>query len=429
MKPNRWWFAAAQRIRKVCVAGVFAAFAVNIGAAQAASEWKEPASSLAAQIASLLGPGPVVLSIRNLSSIPADQIPAIRKILEENLKAHGVTAGGQESASSVRVTLTENARERLWVAEVVEGNETKVAMIELGPVAPEIAKSASVLSLRSRQMVTAQEPVLAALEMHSGLLALEPDQVVLYAWSGSAWQERQRMRLGIVRPHGRDQRGALLGAAGGTNFDAWLPGVHCTGSVAPPPDANGLKVDCHESDDPWAVTQPPLGLVDAGPSPSGANVNITSIRAFYNGARNSFTGVLVPGAGLDLPTFFALAMVPRTAGAAVLIEGVDGRVQMIENGALHAIAGTRDWGSDLAILQSGCGSGAQVVVSGSGDAAGDNLRAYELTSYVAAPVSEALEVNGSVMALDAAGDGKSVLAIVHRAGNLYEVDRVTALCN
>jgi len=41
------------------------------------------------------------------------------------------------------------------------------------------------------------------------------------------------------------------------------------------------------------------------------------------------------------------------------------------------VNGTRDWGSDLALISSGCGTGTQIVVSGSGEQASDSLRAYE----------------------------------------------------
>ena len=64
------------------------------------------------------------MTIRNLSTIQTTEIPAIRKLLEQDLKAHGVlVSGARECANAIRVTLSENARERLWVAEVVEGSE------------------------------------------------------------------------------------------------------------------------------------------------------------------------------------------------------------------------------------------------------------------------------------------------------------------
>jgi hypothetical protein len=102
---------------------------------------------------------------------------------------------------------------------------------------------------------------------------------------------------------------------------------------------------------------------------------------------------------------------------------------MAENGALKTVSGTRDWGSDFAVLHSGCGAGVQVIASGSGEATNDSLRAYELPALEAVPASAPLAMDGTVTALWTAPDGKSVLAAVRNAANQYEVDRVTALCN
>jgi hypothetical protein len=154
------------------------------------------------------------------------------------------------------------------------------------------------------------------------------------------------------------------------------------------------------------------------------------VKAFFNAARNYFTGVVTPSAGVDPPPFYSAAWIVRAAGgSAMIVGGIDGKVSMIENGVSKPVAGTRDWGSDFAVMHSGCGAGAQVIASSSGEAAADSLRVYELPALEAVPVSAPLQVGGTVMALWPAPDGKSVLAAVHGAANQYEVDRVSALCN
>jgi hypothetical protein len=105
-------------------------------------------------------------------------------------------------------------------------------------------------------------------------------------------------------------------------------------------------------------------------------------------------------------------------------------VQTLEKFALKPVAAARDWGSDFAALRSGCGAGTQVLVSGSGAAVTDSVRAFELPAQEAVPASAPLTMDGTVTALWSAPDGKSVFAVVRRAvDNEYEVDRVTALCN
>jgi len=94
-----------------------------------AANWEQPAGELAKQIAALAGPGPVRLTIRNDSSLAASEIPAIRRLLERDLRGFGVVTGGSESATLIRITLSENLQGGLWVAEVVEGTETRVTML------------------------------------------------------------------------------------------------------------------------------------------------------------------------------------------------------------------------------------------------------------------------------------------------------------
>ncbi|MGA3335310.1 MAG: hypothetical protein ABSC62_14225 [Terracidiphilus sp.] len=402
----------------------------GLAAYAAPSPWEQPAASLADQVAAILGPGQAHLTIQNLSSISTDEIPAIRRLLTQDLKAHGVAMAGAESANTVRVTLSESVRERLWVAEIGEGNQTQVAIVDLGPIQPQQAPTVSGLTLSSRQILVARDPLLAVLEIPNGLVALEPEQVVLYAHTAEGWQEQKHLSIEQRRQLARDPRGALLGYGDGLSFDAWLPGVHCTGSFTFVPSPIGSNFDCRESDDPWAVTQPPLHLTESSGGATEMNVTVTPIRAFYNASRSYFTGVLAPNNGPDLPPFYSAALIPRVAGsAALLVGGIDGKVQLVENGALKPVAGTRDWGSDFAVLQSSCGAGTQVIASSSGEAASDSLRAFELPALEAVPASVPLTMDGTVTALWTTPDGKSVLAVVRNAANQYEVDRVTVLCN
>jgi hypothetical protein len=176
-------------------------------------------------------------------------------------------------------------------------------------------------------------------------------------------------------------------------------------------------VNCHESDDPWPIL--------TANTPNGP----VTIKAFYNAARNYFTGVVTPSLGVDLSPFYSAALVPRASGPALLIGGIDGKVQILEGTSLKPVSGTRDWGSDFATLNSGCGAGVLVIASGSGAAASDSLRAYDLPAQEAVAASAPLAMDGTVTALWAAPDGKSVYAVVRGAADQYEVDRVTASCN
>jgi hypothetical protein len=397
---------------------------------QPQSRWAQPAAELAGQIADLLGPGQAQLTVRNVSTIQTSDIPAIRKLLEQDLKARGVLAGGSESANTIRVTLSENARERLWVAEVVEGNETRVTMVHVD------ASPVTVISTANERVVLRKEkipgllnriggtvqdnPILAAAEINGHYVVMFADRISVFSSGAGGWTESNTFAIGTKLA--RDPRGVLIPSADGGTLVAYAPGTQCAGSYSLPLNGasqdSGWAVRCRASDDPWPVYQ----SADASAGPA--------LKAFYNTARDYFTGVVTPSIGVDLPAFYAAGLIPRAAGgAALLLAGVDGKVQTVENGAMHAVSGARDWGSDFAVVHSGCGVGTQVIVSSSGEAVNDSLRAFEVPALEAVPESSALTMNGTVTALWTAQDGKSAMAVVRNAAGEYEVDRVSALCN
>jgi hypothetical protein len=394
----------------------------------ATGEWEQPANTLAEQIAAVLGPGQATLTIRNLSSIADGDIPRLRALLDQDLKAHGITTASGDSANAIRITLSQNDRERLWVAEIAQGNETRVVMAPAGSGAMQARASADYMTLRRERLPILSpasgpmfdEPVLAALEAANTLVLVRPETIDLSVFAGGGWQYQKSIAIDERRQLARDARGIVLPAPDG--FVAFAGQAECTGiyvprTTVPAQGADNWTIRCHSSDEPWPILE------------SSDPAHPVRIKAFYNAARNYFTGVITPSLGVDLPAFYSTALLMRPNGPALLVGGIDGKVQVVDNGALKPVSGARDWGSDFAVLKSGCGSGAQVIASGSGEAASDTLRAYEMPAQEAVPASAPLAMNGTVMALWPAPDGKSLLAAVRQASGNDEVDRVTALCN
>jgi hypothetical protein len=380
--------------------------------ARTASPWDEPAADLARQAAALAGPGPARLVIRNNSPLSTAEIPAIRLLLERDLRSFGVSAGSADSATTIRITLSQNAQGGLWVAEVLEGTESRVAMVPavLGESAPVAASAA--ITLRRTLLVTEPDPILDAAVLGDRLVVLEPEQILVYpgavrsAAIEAGASEAQIFPITHGRSFPRDLRGRIF-AAQDHLFDAYLPGVLCTGTNA----GTQIAVVCTDNDDPWPIT--------------------ATQKAFYNGMRDYFTGVLAPGYGMDLMPFYTAADLPRAGGQAVLLNPVGGKVLLIENAVAKSVSGTTDWGSDFAVIRSGCGSGAQVLVSGSGAAAGgDSLRAAEISGREAVAVSAPLPVDGAITAISSAPDAAMATVIVRRDAPLrYEASHVAALCN
>jgi hypothetical protein len=407
-------------------------------AATPPGDWAQPAATLADQIASILGPGQATLVIRNLSSIENADVPSIRASIERNLKARGISLAGAESANIIRITLSENTRGRLWVAEIAQGNETRSTMVSAGVSVARTGSIADYMTLRRERLPIANtdapsgDPILSAFDSGNTLVVLHPDTIDLFAFAEGAWRHQKFVPLNETRRLSRDPRGIMIPTPDRTAFVAYTGQTECSGAYSPAaapaaPPADGWTIHCHASDDPWPVTIPVNGQTSAA---TMENIRVTPVRAFFNAARNYFTGVVTPAAGVDLAPFYSFAEVARPSGTmAWLVNGIDSKVQIVDNGALKPVSGARDWGGDFAVLKSGCGSGAQVIASGSGEAAVDSLRAYELPAQEAVPASAPLTMNGTVTSLWPASDGKSLLAAVRLASRDYEVDRVTALCN
>jgi hypothetical protein len=386
---------------------------------RAADNWDAPATELARQIAALTGPGTVSLSIRDNSSISLDEVPAIRKSLLNGLSALGVTVRpGADAATIVRVTLSQAARQPLWVAEVQQGPEVRVAMVSVPNTPPATKPQGTPVLLRKTLLVSQVEPILDAQLLPTSadaptaksLVVLSPEQIAIYhgGENGGLWVKAQSFEIAHDRPYPRDVRGRLQPDADGL-FKAYLPGVICSASQPATPTGQSVAIACADSDDPW-----PIG----------------SRKAFYNSSRNFFTGVTIPGAGGDAQPFYSAAELIGKRGAATVYSEIAGQFRVSDGSGPKALAGSRDWGSDVAGVHSGCSAGAQLLASASGDAMEDSLVAYEIEGRNAIAVSPPLPIDGQVTAMWPASESATATMVLERGQPLqYEAYSVSLVCN
>jgi hypothetical protein len=407
-------------MRLVCLWGLLACAAWG----QAGDNWTAPATELARQIAALTGPGAISLSVRNDSSIAASEVPVIRQRLQAGLSALGVTIRNQsasEAATTVRVTLSQAAQHGVWVAEVQQGPETRVAMVTAVNPTPAAETEGTPVLLRRTLLFSQTAPMLDAglfvLPGDAGgdghLVVLSPELIVIYHRDEKAdggWVKDQSFEIAHSRAYPRDVRGRLQADAAGV-FKAYLPGVICTASQI---NGGGVAVSCADSDDPW-----PIG----------------SRKAFYNSSRNFFTGVITPSVGAAPGPFYSAADLQQKNGMVTVYSEVSGQVRLYDGGGLKVLAGSRDWGSDVVGVQSGCGSGAQLLTTASGVGLQDSLRAYEVEGRNAIAVSAPLPMDGEVTAMwpmmtNGPAAAPAVVAILKKRQPVkYEAYRVSVVCN
>ena len=397
-----------RRVTLVQAASLAAFFLFVFAYAAAAEDWASPARALEKKIVEKLKPGQsVTLSLQNLSSLSADEAALVRKDLETELRAQGLrvkangkkaTGVSEEAVAEIRVTLAENSQGLLWVAEIGKGEDREVVMQAVPRAATaETSASAPAMLVQSQMLLRQEAPILdfALLGLPTPaakrLLVLEPARVALYVLGQGGWQLAQAAAISPPDPAQRDLRGSLRFdplqvdnngkfTAIKDSFSVILPGEICQGVW------DTLTLKCvYESTwrRPWDERS---GVIWPNPLPE-----LQRDAAAYSVAR-----IQVKGRGMEIDA--------GKDGVARLYRSDD------EKGPVATFPG---WGSDLAALKTGCGSGWQILVTRASDyTEKDAVQAFEITDKQTVPASPPLEFAGPVIALHASPGADAGLAVV-----------------
>jgi hypothetical protein len=377
-------------------------------------DWKAPQEHLAEKIVAVTGPGAVSLDITNRSSLSHADVERIRQGLMAQLTPLGVRFVNPDQANAtVLVSLSENLQNYVWLAEIHQGSNEPVVMMISTP-RPDLPLSTPDVSAMviHKTLLWSQDTRILDVAIVSGnpqqMIVLDQDNLSLYKFDNNRWQVEQTLAIAHMHSWPRDLRGRLV-LRKDRLFDAYLPGVFCRSGIATP-----LSVNCYESDDPW-----PLGTEQY------------SVNAFFAHTRNFFTGALAPGISKQTtaPAFYSAAAVPREKYVLWLFAAVDGQIHMLDG--INDLAVSKfGWGSDIAGVHSNCGSGWQVLATGSSDSATDTIGAFEIADREPASVAQSIEFNGNITALWPQTDGGTAIA-VSRASETgkYAAYRLTIACN
>jgi hypothetical protein len=378
-----------------------------------AGNWIVAEQQLAAKIAAVAGPGAVAFDFQNRSSLPQIDADEIRRGMLMQLSTLGLRfVSAEQAAATVHVFLSEDLREYVWIAEVHQGaSESSVVMIsfprhDTHPTPHEAAP----MAVRKTLLWSQDDRILDAAILDgtpSHLLVLDSNRVTVYRIQDSHWQSEQSLPIVHSRPWPRDLRGRLV-LRKDHLFDAFLPGVFCRSTSSAP-----LTMTCYGTDDPW-----PIGT------------DQYSMNAFFTPARNFFTGALAPGVGKQItaPAFYSAAAVPREKYTLWLLASVDGPLHLLD-GITDQTAGKLGWGSDIAAVHSGCGSGWQVLATDNGDSGIDRVRAFEFPDRDPIAVSQPADFDGEITALWAESSGNGAIAVSRNSGTgSYDAFRLTIVC-
>ncbi len=362
---------------------VVAALLLPIPGACAADDLNAAAISLARKTVALAGRGETVAVIyKNISSLPAAEWNGLQTAFESALRDGGCRLGSAGSAEA-RLTVSENPTQYLLVEEARKGDEREVWFAAWNRASGGAAKPGAV-SLDVKQVWRQSEQILDAAFIPAGMLVLSPTKLTLYTRSGDAWTPRESAAISNVKAWPRDARARLR--ITGSTFQAFLPGVACTGSTDP-----ALSMECRASDAPWVLE-------------SGAHALLL---ATFAASRNYFDGriVMQSGARKTVPPFYSAASVESQGRTLWVMTQLNGRAQ-IADAFFDPLGSVGQWGSDIVGIDARCGGASQVLATRPGDASEpDALQSFTISDRAAAPVTSAAPLPGPVTALWPSGAG------------------------
>lgn len=378
------------------------------------SDWSTLESQLSEKIGAVTGPGVVALEVTNRSSVTAAEAESIRRAIVNDLASSGIRVWDPDQAAAiVKLTLSENLQEYVWVAQVQQGtNEPSVLIVSAPrPQRALATQNGFPLTFRITPLISSSEEILDVAVLDGSpprLLALGADEATIYEQHGDRWIKGQALVIAHQTPFPRDLRGRLILRMDHL-FDAYLPGLVCRSTNSSP-----LAMNCSGSDDPWPLQTPAFG-----------------VSGFFSPTRNFFTGALAPGVGKQkaAPAFYSAAALLRDKYALWLFAGIDHELYLLDGINQQSLPKVH-WGSDLAALHTDCRPGWQVLADSTGDDSPDSLQAWEFPDREPVTVTQKLNVNGKITALWSAGDARSAIAIYRNFDNgNYDAIKIDLLCS
>jgi len=352
----------------------------------ASTAWSQgfdgPARALAQKIsAALKAREAVVFSFNIAAVVGQSDASAAREAISRELPSAGIVSNPQ-AAISLAVTLSQNLRDWVWVGEIRHGDIREVVM-EHWPKLEETGGSAS-LVIEKRRMIEQETRILDFAPLGRNLMVLDAESVSTYENSGGAWQRKLTVRVPVSHPLPRDLRGRLF--VQGDVYQAYLPGLTCNGNAS-----NGLGISCR----------------DEALWPLGSNARGISIPT-----RNFFEHFVLPD-GLEkrMAPFFSSAGFSDHGHTAWLFAGTDGRTHLY-NAAFEPGASWTGWGSDVAAVETECGSRTMLLATGSGDGTmADSVQAYEWAESAPKPTGDPVPFPGPITALWSGTERGTAVAI------------------
>lgn len=384
-----------------------------------ASGARELARKVSASVgAAIQGKLTVAPNFVNLSSLSAFEFQkacgAFHDEIEQQTKAFRAASSQEIEPASINVSLAENLRDFLWIAQVTQGQSQQIFFVSVARelVAQENQPSPSV-TLQKRFLLSQSEPILdadflpASPSAAPSLLILQPNRIALFAQQNGAWRLQSEAPIAHAAPWPRDVRGRLQ--QGADEEQAVLPGVICNIAMS-----SALSASCNPGNAGWLF---PAGFLSA----------FTLLpTAAANG--NTFT---FPALGSQEFSSLAVIAPPASSGAPVPVIATtpDGRALLFE-GPSTPVTSFNNWGSDVAALYSAKHTPWPLLATRAGDwTAPDSIQAFDIIDRQPVAISGEVNFDGPITALWSE-DENTVLAVSRNLKTgMYEAFFIRAVYN
>ncbi len=346
---------------------------------------------------------------RDLTDSSVADFNEARQAFEAELTSHGFhLVPSAPAENSVRVTLSKDPQEGLWIAEFLRDGKADVEIVPFTLIAMGAATLPPPISIQRQFVFEQPSPFFDFVwagppDSNSPLLVLGPAGVSLLRYNKPQWQLQASVSLSQQRALSRDAQGQVTFSGGA--FEARVADVFCTGTIA---DIAAMQCNAGPQN-VWRF--------------QGADG--ASVSAIPASARNWFAWSATAGAASDASRrvpFFSLAALGAGGQSLWVASGVDGKTRVYTGAITDPLATVAGWGSTLAGIHSNCGNGWQVLATRAGDyASPDAVQAFEWSGKEFRAAGAAIEFDGPVVAMQPDADSGETRAVVHnlKSGN-YE---------
>jgi hypothetical protein len=335
---------------------------------------------------------------RNASSLKDGDFSALVAVFLDELQKHGVKISTSKEGAKLTFTVSGNVTSYLGVAKLERGGAAEIVFEQLGHGmdVPSGEPGPGVV-LHREFLMALDTPMLDVLvgEDKKYATVLGQSEITQMELKNDRWEVLRRERLSRQAGTYRDMSGLLF-----YFIDVGI--VYFTGETCTNSFNSGLGWRCE-------------------------------------GSRRDFIPIYLPqlGEGRRIVPWFSAAPFEQDGRSKLIFAGKDGAARLYEADAEPLVV-SRNWGSEIATIHSGCGTGWQVLTTSQGDwSTTDTVQAMEMQNGVPREISAQMEMAGPVIALHAPPprltenipEDPGVTAIIHNLqSGKYEAYRLTISC-